>query len=491
MPEDSKVRVVIEGDSSSLAGEAGRGKQSVADLGAGTEKAAEQTKLFSGEGREMHRVISELNRVSPLLGEALRVAMHPVGGTIAAAIALFVGLKSEIDSTNKKLDELGAAAAAPDFLAGIESKVEILRNAAVAAEAYANKLADIKRGETGVADELKKQLELDKAIEQARAGLVSAEKGLAIAKIQADEAAHKISPEKAAEERAAVEKKFITQQQADREAAEDQELRRKTESLDQANAQQAELRKKQKAAADAEAEDAAHRAGLKSDYGDNKAFSEKQAGLVKQLDEAQKDMDRLTGTWLFKLFGRGQSGSSADVEFREKDLAVTQAQNALAQLQAGRTQFFNSQSDAQAQQDRKDAAADATKELNENTKALHDLPDEIKRLTDYISATRPINRQTADVKGQTVGEQERGRVSKSVEEDVRTLSQFERSKEITPEMVAGAIRAGKDIEAALLTYHGQVVETMSSMGFTIQQMQRDMHLLQQQLAGQSNHTFAH
>ena len=94
---DKQIRVQIELDKTGSGGEAAQAElaaisgaqKTTADttqkVGTESEKAAEKVKLFSGEGREMHRVIGELNHISPLLGEALSVAMHPVGGTIAAA----------------------------------------------------------------------------------------------------------------------------------------------------------------------------------------------------------------------------------------------------------------------------------------------------------------------------------------------------------------------------------------------------------------------
>ena len=80
MSDESKIRVVIEGESSSLVDAGGKGKQAIAGLGQGTDKAAEKTRLFSGEGREMHRVISELNRISPMLGE--HCASHSIQSAV-------------------------------------------------------------------------------------------------------------------------------------------------------------------------------------------------------------------------------------------------------------------------------------------------------------------------------------------------------------------------------------------------------------------------
>ena len=204
---DKQIRVQIELDKTGSGGEAAQAElaaisgaqKTTADttqkVGTESEKAAEKVKLFSGEGREMHRVIGELNRISPLLGEALRVAMHPVGGTIAAAIGLFVLMKEHIKEVNKELDDMAEAAAKPEFLEGIRAKQAALREAADAAQDYAQHIADIAASETTVTAQLTAQLALQKSIDEARSAQANAEESLAQAKIKALVAEGKLSPE--------------------------------------------------------------------------------------------------------------------------------------------------------------------------------------------------------------------------------------------------------------------------------------------------------
>jgi len=480
MSNAGQIKVVIEGDSSSLVDAGGKGKQVIGDLGAGTGKAAEKTRLFSSEGREMHRVIGELNRISPMLGEALRIALHPVGGSIAAAIGMFVMFKREIDETNKKLDELGAAAAQPDFLAGIQAKLDILRNAAGAAEAYANKLADIKRGEHGVTEELKNQLDLDKAIEQARAALVSAQKGLDIAKIQAAEAAHQISPEKAAEARAIIEKKYLQQQQADHEAAQDNELKRKLEALSKAAAQQSELEAKQDAAADAESKEKGRRVRDEKDFGDE-AYNKKLEELKKEIS-LNADLTQTPGAIQLREEGITPAGT----------IELEKSQAALKQLEEGRSRFLTEKTDTKTVPDLESANTIATALATANAKAFADLTEQVKQHGAVIAATRPIERQTTGVKVETQGVTERERVAKQVETDVGEAASFMTgSGAQTPEKLIALKRALQNIKDADETYQDVVIAVLEEHALSRKQLAEELKVVNQALAGQANHALSH
>jgi hypothetical protein len=222
---------------------AGAAGGKVEDLSKKVHEGSEHLHLFSGEGREMHHVISELNRISPVLGEALRMAMHPVGGTVAAAIGLFVLMKEHLNEINKELDAMGAKAAEPTFLEGIRAKQQVLAEAADAAAQYAQHLDEIASGEGNITAQLTAQLALQKSINEARAAQASSEEALAQAKIKARVAAGQLTP---AEGEALSEKAkrdaIIAADKAKR-AAEDQEVLTKTKALegldvpsDQANA---------------------------------------------------------------------------------------------------------------------------------------------------------------------------------------------------------------------------------------------------------------
>jgi hypothetical protein len=57
-------------------------------VAAANQKAGEATELFNTHGREMHRLIHELDHMAPGLGVALRSAVHPSGLGIAATVVI-------------------------------------------------------------------------------------------------------------------------------------------------------------------------------------------------------------------------------------------------------------------------------------------------------------------------------------------------------------------------------------------------------------------
>jgi len=109
--ESGKIRVVIEGDSSSLQDEASKSKDALEGLGKmnesagagfltwkkGAMAAGEGAKEFSFHGREAHRIAGEMNRVLPGSGEAFRAlasgALSTVGPLMIAVMAAQAGVE--------------------------------------------------------------------------------------------------------------------------------------------------------------------------------------------------------------------------------------------------------------------------------------------------------------------------------------------------------------------------------------------------------------
>ena len=143
-----------------------------------TEAASAATEEHNKHLEGSRLLLGELNKIVPGLGHMLHAAFAgPIGPAFALAMVVYE-VKKSIDETNEALDKMGEKAAEADFLPGIEAKLEVMRSAIGAADAYVLKLADIKAGEHNVSTELAEQLKLDQAIERARAGLVSAQKAL-------------------------------------------------------------------------------------------------------------------------------------------------------------------------------------------------------------------------------------------------------------------------------------------------------------------------
>ena len=209
-----KIHIVSDADnsgfksaaasSSELKGAIGSQTDATGALGQETEKSAEKVKLFAGSGVKMHKVMREISHVSPILGTALKVALNPIGGSILAAIGLFVKMKEHIKEVNAELDALAAKAAEPDFLAGIRAKQQVLADAAAAALTYSAHLDSVAAAERSITAQLTAQLALQKEMAAAKADEVSADEALENAQIKAAVAAGTLTEAEAVEAEAAV-----------------------------------------------------------------------------------------------------------------------------------------------------------------------------------------------------------------------------------------------------------------------------------------------
>jgi hypothetical protein len=480
-PYDGTGAQAANSDLSKTAGAAGKAAPEIKELGKETENTKEEFRLFHEEGAEMRRIIIELDRISPSLGEAFRVMRSPIGGTLAAAIGLFVEMKSYIAETNQALDEMAKTAANADFLAGIEDKIKVFGDASAAAQGYADKLADIASGEQSVSDKLKQELALDEAIERARAELVSAQKGLAIAKIQADEESGKITPGQAAQARADIEKKAIADEQAAREADQDKKVAEDQKALADAQAQAAALAAATKAARDKETADEAHRAGLNADFGDTKKDTDLQADIQKELDEALANQEAVRK----QAFGvHGTHDSAQAQNERDADLAVERAQARMQLLRRGEAQA-RAANDPAAIQKEKDATAHAEQQQTENTKAIADLTKEIAQLTAIIAATRPIEQQTAAVKTQTVDTDAQAKEDEQIKHDVDEITKTAKNTKATPEDSLAALEAVKDL-MAILSAHKDLWTIVAGIQPNIASFKQEIEEIKQQVARLKN-----
>lgn len=84
------------------------------ELGKSIKHAGAESETFTFHGRALHKAIHELNTISPVLGLALRAAIHPAGIGIFAAIAAFEALHKTLEGigeTAHALREIGLAEA--------------------------------------------------------------------------------------------------------------------------------------------------------------------------------------------------------------------------------------------------------------------------------------------------------------------------------------------------------------------------------------------
>jgi hypothetical protein len=132
---------------------------------------------------------------------------------IVLAAAVIVGFFSIVlIKNNKELDKEGELAAQHDFLPEIQMKNEILLEENEAKEEYSNKLAGIESGEYHMAEDLAAQLELHAAVRKSQQDLAEAEKNLALAKVDEEQASGRISESVAVAKKALIEKQSILDQ---------------------------------------------------------------------------------------------------------------------------------------------------------------------------------------------------------------------------------------------------------------------------------------
>jgi len=376
-------------------------------VGEESEKASEKFKLFHGEGREMGKVIGEITRISPLLGEALRVAIHPVGGTIAAAIGLFVLMKEHINEVNKELDEMAERAAEPAFLEGIRAKQESLREAAAAAEEYTAHINNLLAGEQGVTAELTAQLALQKAITEARNAQTSAEEALAEAKIKAQVASGKLTPEEGVAAEADAKRKGIADRAQAKDTAQYNEVSAKIAALEKAQGQQPELKANADALTKAFSDEAARRKNTEANFGDA-AYDTKKKDADKAIEAAEKKLQAdYNGKQIekyeelirgFKPGDNSMQKASLEMQLAQMKQfaaplidAVEQAKNNRALIEQGRKQFLSDQNNPDAFNDLGGQAAEARKIAEANATAIGALTAELMKLTDAIQATKGPN----------------------------------------------------------------------------------------------------
>lgn len=310
------------------------------NVGKSAEDAGEGMNFFETKGREFHRLLFELDKFLPGLGTALRAVFNPATLGVGGLLFVIERVKDGIDAWKKKMDDLAEAGAKADFAESIKAALDVTREAADAADEWQRKMAEIQKGEHGVAVELNNQLQLIAAIQAAREQQAEAEKTLALAKLKEQETLGGLSPSDAIIKRGEIEKKyasdkaaadeanFRSQQQAreaaineaaEKQAAYEKDVADKQSRLDQANADKAfgkaakpidEVRKAQQDAQDARDE-------FERFYGPGSAPStaqQRQAAEAPVL-EAEKNAELLE-----RQYKAAQRANAVDTTKLEKDL---------------------------------------------------------------------------------------------------------------------------------------------------------------------------
>jgi hypothetical protein len=315
------------------------------------------------------------------------------------------------------------------------------------------------------------------AVERAQAAQTSAQKALDIARVQADEAAHKITPEQAAEKRAEIEKRSLKQEQTDRDAAQDAEVKKKQEALTAAQQLQGAMEAEAQAAADKVTAGKKHAADVKFTDAD-KAQLDKTIAQLGHLDELKQKNESgfATAGEVGEYWGAESRGDRGILEARAAGLRRRQQQDREAQSPAGRAREKAAEDDA----------AKAKEQAEANAKLITDLTAQIAALQATIAATRPIETQATAARQQTVEAQEAARISKEFETDFRTLDEFARNKHPSQAALERVQAAIADIVGIIKTQN-DVVKTMPDYQAALADLKREVETVKSiQAAGGVN-----
>lgn len=394
-------------------------------------------------------LFGELNRILPELGHYAHAAfLGPVGAVFAFGASVYEAY-NQLKEFNAELDRTAEINAGADFLSNITAQTQAYLDAAAGAQAFADAQANIVTNATTINSKLQEQLALYQAIERAQAAQTSSEKALAIAKIQADEAAHKITPEQAAEQRADEEKKYIKKTEKAHEDSQDRELRSKQDALKQANDDQAGLDAADSAARGKVAADEAHSAVVKIDPADILARINKGIAALGRIDE---------------LEGKEKSGfiTPGDLEELQDDRASGARDTISRQIALRQRQLNEYNADLNAgpqKQADKDAAAEAAKKASENKNEIENLKKQIEELKKTIQYTRPIEQGNAARDQQTVDTQTTADIRKRFEADQKTVNSLSTSRHPSLELLQRVVEAYKEL-IGIMTQHLDAVKDM-------------------------------
>jgi hypothetical protein len=217
-----------------------------AALTAGLEDSARAADHSTLSHRELHRIIHAIGHESPLMGQALRLAINPIAGALIGGVLAAKALKDAFSELEKH-NEIGGKF--EGFGAVVDAQVKALQEAGLAAVAYERSLA-------GVVDQSKKltditALAIDLEKEQARHQdeQRSAELALTKARIDAAEKSGQLTSAEAVQGRAAAEEAYARQKiSSEAEVARAILNRLKVEQADQSSiATSLELRRREAA----------------------------------------------------------------------------------------------------------------------------------------------------------------------------------------------------------------------------------------------------
>ena len=415
------------------------------------DKVKEKLHGVYQETRDFRQLFAELDREAPGFGSSLLAAVSGPFGRIAALTTALVELGQEFDRLNQisrqsvtAQNEVLQAFAQPDFIKAIEDQRKAIADEAGEWQGFLDRLDEAKTKQDDLNTSLQKEVTLLKEIEQARANLDSAQKGLAIARIQAEEASGAITPEQAEAARAQVEIQAIAKKQADKETEQNDELNAKKVALFAAQNKQAELDKAAKAAQ------------AKSD--------QEQRNLKNVMLEPDKQMELIEEARRgVEWYQENPNAIGAAEQSVHQEVALRQLQDQMDNYNKATTPEAND-----ARKKDADAAAAAQKAALDNQALIAKLTSEISDLNATIKTTRPVERQTAGT------EQESALLG-------AVASEFKSANE---EIAGHGPKAMQNIQTILETVQiiSALLKQLSGLGYDISRLKAQLDQIQRQVA---------
>ncbi|MGA2869582.1 MAG: hypothetical protein ABSF34_10535, partial [Verrucomicrobiota bacterium] len=263
-------------------------KKGVDDLG-GAQKnlnltTAEATDIAREHGasqREIFRVTSELNRIVPGLGEAMRAAFEPDSINIVGALIAIEAFKSVLEDMSA-LDSVQLAKFTGDKEA-IDAVKEAYEKITIAVQIFNEEI--IRQNGAGISAEdlAKRQMENYKNLAKAQEDYNSAQKKLGDSQIDANERNGVISHQQALEQKFALDVQYAQKKlQLDAQMA-----------AAELSAKQEQLATEQQQLAALQADQATDAANAKAADATQKKHEKQRTAAQKNIDDAQKTLDEL------------------------------------------------------------------------------------------------------------------------------------------------------------------------------------------------------
>lgn len=399
------------------------------------EKQAEAVKDVTAEVDKAEKASSSWKKALqavghefPIIGSVGRLAMNPIVGAATAAAMAFGLARQALAEWNAEMDAAQSRNAEKDFMPGIEAKAEVVRKSIEDAAAWQRKLNEIAKDDS-IARMYSNALAKLKEYIAGLAALTAAEKERALKRIEEAKRLGKMTPSQAAAETSRVEEEYRKKEDADKTAAENEQLRLMQKELEDRKKKEAEL---------AAATEAARlrRQQIKEQYESAKA---EEPGLKTTFNETDKKAQefgaQLPPTHMEYIDDMPvpRSGPSPDDLERERQL--------IAAANVARQAWQSAKEKARLGELGLGAADDTLtskqKEESDNREAIKRLEKEIEQTMQALEVRQGFRAKTSAVKSQT-----------AEAEAFSNVANTEAGKEVaSAAATADAILAGKEVSA--------------------------------------------